>query len=139
MGKRRSIDSRIRSSQTFAALTYRQRDLWQGMIEVGADDQGRMPGYPAYVRSMIWPYDDIPLSEVDADLARLELLGNISQTSFTLIPQFSQLTSSVFSPFFSAPSPPAGSQLLPMADLLEFALSARAPKYPPVGFEPAAP
>ena len=32
----------------------------------------------------------------------LELLGNISQTSFTLIPQFSQLTSSVFSPFFSA-------------------------------------
>lgn len=32
----------------------------------------------------------------------LELLGNISQTKFTLIPSFSQLTSSVFSPFFSA-------------------------------------
>lgn len=32
----------------------------------------------------------------------IELLGNISQTKFTLIPQFSQLTSSVFSPFFSA-------------------------------------
>jgi hypothetical protein len=32
----------------------------------------------------------------------LELLGNISQTKFTLIPAFSQLTSSVFSPFFSA-------------------------------------
>ena len=31
-----------------------------------------------------------------------ELLGNISQTKFTLIPQFSQLTSSVFSPFFTA-------------------------------------
>ncbi|MDX1953971.1 MAG: carboxypeptidase-like regulatory domain-containing protein [Chitinophagaceae bacterium] len=31
-----------------------------------------------------------------------EFLGNISQTQFTLIPQFSQLTSSVFSPFFSA-------------------------------------
>lgn len=31
-----------------------------------------------------------------------ELLGNISQTKFTLIPSFSQLTSSVFSPFFSA-------------------------------------
>ena len=31
-----------------------------------------------------------------------EFLGNISQTKFTLIPQFSQLTSSVFSPFFSA-------------------------------------
>ena len=31
-----------------------------------------------------------------------ELLGNLSRTSFTLIPQFSQLTSSVFSPFFTA-------------------------------------
>ncbi len=32
----------------------------------------------------------------------IELLGNISQTKFTLIPQTSQLTTSVFSPFFSA-------------------------------------
>lgn len=32
----------------------------------------------------------------------VELLGNISQTKFTLIPSFSQLTSSVFSPYFSA-------------------------------------
>lgn len=32
----------------------------------------------------------------------IELLGNISQTRFDLIPSFSQLTSSVFSPYFSA-------------------------------------
>lgn len=31
-----------------------------------------------------------------------EILGNISQTKFTLIPQFSQLTSGVFSPYFTA-------------------------------------
>ena len=31
-----------------------------------------------------------------------ELLSNISKTKFTLIPEFSQLTTSVFSPFFSA-------------------------------------
>jgi hypothetical protein len=31
-----------------------------------------------------------------------ELLGNISHTKFTLIPEFSQLTSSVFSPFFTS-------------------------------------
>jgi hypothetical protein len=31
-----------------------------------------------------------------------EILGNVSRTKFTLIPQFSQLTSSVFSPFFTA-------------------------------------
>lgn len=32
----------------------------------------------------------------------LELLGNVSQTKFSLQPEFSQLTSSVFSPYFSA-------------------------------------
>jgi hypothetical protein len=32
----------------------------------------------------------------------IELLGNFSQTKFTLIPEYSQLTSSVFSPYFSA-------------------------------------
>ena len=32
----------------------------------------------------------------------IELLGNFSQTKFTLSPAFSQLTSTVFSPFFSA-------------------------------------
>jgi hypothetical protein len=31
-----------------------------------------------------------------------EVLGNVSQTRFTLIPQFSQLTSGVFSPYFTA-------------------------------------
>ncbi|HZI01648.1 MAG TPA: TonB-dependent receptor, partial [Flavisolibacter sp.] len=31
-----------------------------------------------------------------------EVLGNLSQTNFRLTPQFSQLTSSVFSPFFTA-------------------------------------
>lgn len=31
-----------------------------------------------------------------------ELLSNISKTKFTLVPEFSQLTTSVFSPFFSA-------------------------------------
>ena len=33
---------------------------------------------------------------------QVEFLGNISKTKFTLVPQFSQLTSSVFSPFFAA-------------------------------------
>lgn len=33
---------------------------------------------------------------------QVEVLANVSQTKFTLIPQFSQLTTSVFSPFFTA-------------------------------------
>lgn len=31
-----------------------------------------------------------------------EVLGNVSRTKFTLVPEYSQLTSSVFSPFFTA-------------------------------------
>ncbi len=37
-----------------------------------------------------------------SDKWQAELLGNISGTKFRLIPEFSQLTSSVFSPFFTA-------------------------------------
>src|SRR5215213_2689186 len=37
-----------------------------------------------------------------SDKWQAEALGNVSRTKFTLIPQFSQLTSSVFSPFFTA-------------------------------------
>jgi hypothetical protein len=76
MSKKRIVDSRIRQSQTFHSLTYRQRDLWQGMIAV-ADDQGRLPGTPALVRSAVWPNDDITLKEVADDLEALEQLGNV--------------------------------------------------------------
>ncbi len=76
MTKRRTVDPRIRVSETFSCLTYRQRDLWVGLILV-ADDQGRMPGQAAYIRSAVWPYDDIPLSEIETDLKRLESIGNI--------------------------------------------------------------
>ncbi len=37
-----------------------------------------------------------------SDKWQAELLTNVSQTKFTLIPEFSQLTSSVFSPYFTA-------------------------------------
>jgi hypothetical protein len=78
MTKRRNIDPRLRASETFACLTYRQRDLWVGLILV-CDDQGRMPGQTAYVRSAVWPYDDVQLADVESDLAALESLGNITR------------------------------------------------------------
>jgi hypothetical protein len=81
MGKKRMIDRKIRCSQSFAALDYRQRDLWQGIIQV-ADDQGRMPGTAAFVRSEVWPYDDIPLDDVEEDLQRLEAPGEGEKRGF---------------------------------------------------------
>lgn len=70
------IDGKIRHSQTFQKFTYRQRDLWHGLIEV-ADDQGRLPGNLPNVRSLVWPADDISLEDVDKDLSAIKKVGNI--------------------------------------------------------------
>lgn len=51
---KRSIDSKIRKSYSFSRLTFRQRDLWHGLIE-SADDQGRMPADFNFVISQAWP------------------------------------------------------------------------------------
>jgi hypothetical protein len=75
MGKKRFLDRKIRSSQSFAGLTYRQRDLWQGILTV-VDDQGRMPGSAAFVRSEVWPFDEVSISDVESDLIHLETRCN---------------------------------------------------------------
>ena len=76
MSKSRSINSAIRISQSFAKLTHRQRDLWHGIIAV-ADDQGRLPGLPAAIRSMVWPLDNISIEEVESDIQGIEEVGMI--------------------------------------------------------------
>jgi DnaD/phage-associated family protein len=67
---RRMITSGIWVDAEYAALTVRQRLLWIGLI-TNADDQGRLVGHPGMVRSLIFPLDDFPLSDIDADLACL--------------------------------------------------------------------
>jgi len=74
--KRRSISNEIRLSQSFSRLSLRQRDLWHGLIAT-ADDQGRLPGVPAAVRSLVWPYDDVLSADVQSDLNTLGDIGNI--------------------------------------------------------------
>lgn len=76
MAKKRIIDSRIRKSLSFAELTYRQRDLWHGLITI-ADDQGRTLAMAPVVRSEVWPYDDIGIQEVEDDLQALVEKGMI--------------------------------------------------------------
>lgn len=66
----RTIVSSIRSSETFAALDYRQRDLWHGLIAM-ADDQGRLRGDARYIKSIVWPYDDLTAQDVQEGLAFL--------------------------------------------------------------------
>ncbi|NMC30725.1 MAG: hypothetical protein GYA45_11715 [Pelolinea sp.] len=60
----RTITSAIRSSESFSSLNYQQRDFWHGLIAV-ADDQGRLRGHPQWLKSAIWPYDDVPIETVN--------------------------------------------------------------------------
>jgi hypothetical protein len=64
---RRMITSAIWTDAEYAALTMRQRLLWIGIL-TNADDQGRLVGHPGMVRSLVFPLDDVPLSEIDSDL-----------------------------------------------------------------------
>jgi hypothetical protein len=52
------------------------RDLWHGLI-VAADDQGRMLGIPANVRSQVWPLDDVKLDDVERCIQQLADQGMI--------------------------------------------------------------
>ena len=70
MPTRRMIDPSFWTSETVGALTRDQRLLFIGLWS-NADDQGRIRGHVALVRSCIFPYDDISLDEIRADLAAL--------------------------------------------------------------------
>ena len=55
---RRMLDSGLWSNEHFAQLPPMARLLLIGMIN-HADDQGRIKAHPAYLRSIVFPYDDI--------------------------------------------------------------------------------
>lgn len=60
---RRMIDSGMWSNENFAALPAMARLLQVGVIN-HADDQGRIKAHPAYLRSQIFPYDDVTIDDV---------------------------------------------------------------------------
>ncbi len=75
---KRMINSRFFESLDVADLTILQRFLLMGMI-VQADDQGRLPGDPRWIKVKIFPYDDIPIKSIN------EALESISDYDDTLI------------------------------------------------------
>lgn len=61
--KKRMIDGGMWSNERFAELPPIARLLQIGLISM-ADDQGRAKAHPAYLRSQIFPYDDVSLDDV---------------------------------------------------------------------------
>jgi len=71
MARRRMIDPKFWASEKVGKLTFRQRLFLIGLFS-NADDEGRLIGAPTLLRSTIFPYDDIPIEEIEKDLAALE-------------------------------------------------------------------
>jgi hypothetical protein len=66
--KGRMFSPEIRKSKNFAKLNFYQRDLFHGLIESCADDQGRMLADPHVIKAAVWTWDDISIEQVQSDL-----------------------------------------------------------------------
>lgn len=78
MSSKRMIDPALWQSETMSQLTCEQRLLFIGLFS-NADDQGRLRGHPSLIRSLIFPYDDISIKKITADLEAIEAIGSIHQ------------------------------------------------------------
>ncbi len=70
MARRRMIDPNFFESEDVSRLTLRQRFLLIGMVSM-ADDYGKGRATPAKVRSFVFPYEDIPIREINADMQKI--------------------------------------------------------------------
>lgn len=70
------IDPNIWASEDMAKLSLRQRIMVIGLFS-NADDHGKGKAKPAYLRSTIFPYDDIPLSEIIDDLETIRAVISV--------------------------------------------------------------
>lgn len=68
MANKRIIASNIFEDDFFGQITMLQRLLWIGLFSACADDQGRLIDNPTVIRSKVFPYDDIPVADIDAAL-----------------------------------------------------------------------
>ncbi len=77
MARSRALHQRFFSSEHNQRLNDRQRLLFLGLIST-ANDQGKQRGNPAIVRATIFPYDEIPLMDIENDLRVLDKEGLIA-------------------------------------------------------------
>lgn len=74
MPTRRMIDPSFWQSESMAELSEPERLFFIGLIS-NADDQGRIRGHPALLRSTIYPFDEISTETIEA---RIEALSSVN-------------------------------------------------------------
>lgn len=92
MARKRMIDPDFWTDEALGTLPVHGRLLFMGLIS-NADDEGRLRGNPALVRSSVFPYDDFTSNDVAELLNGLESAGLIRQyevdgQSYIDIPNF---------------------------------------------------
>ncbi len=73
---RRLIDPSIWQNEKFGMLPPMARLLLMGIV-TSADDQGRGKAHPALLRSLVFPYDDVSLTDICDWLALIETNGTV--------------------------------------------------------------
>ncbi len=68
MSERRAIKSAIWDDSWFGRLSPFEMTIWVGLFSKCADDQGRLQDDPALIRSRLFPYQDIPLIDIEQAL-----------------------------------------------------------------------
>jgi hypothetical protein len=76
VARRRMIDPNFWQSEDVSKLTIRQRLLLIGLFS-NADDEGKLRGNPAFVRSLVFPYEDISIKDIEEDLHVVENIDSI--------------------------------------------------------------
>ena len=70
MARRRMIDPNFWNSEDVSELTFFGRLLFIGLVS-NADDEGKGRANPNYVKSLIFPYDDVRVAEVEKALSEI--------------------------------------------------------------------
>ena len=73
---KRMVDGGIWANEKFSEMPAMARLLQIGIINL-ADDQGRIKAHPAYLRSQIFPYDDVAIDDVRDWLERIANNGTV--------------------------------------------------------------
>lgn len=72
MAEKRIITSDIWQDDWFGTLPMFEKLLWIGLFSRVADDQGRMIDNAVVIRAMVFPYDDIPVNQIERALQTYE-------------------------------------------------------------------
>jgi hypothetical protein len=73
---KRLIDDTLFRLPQFGGLDCTAKLLYLGLI-ASADDQGRLLADAAYLRSLIFPFDDLPVEQIESALSSLMTIGYI--------------------------------------------------------------